>query len=69
MLKESSGLRSLLTMLRNDAGIVHDSTVRDALQVNADMWEMTLGRLQHEATSLQTLAQQEDAKRQVLCAP
>ena len=67
MLKESSGLRSLLTMLRNDAGIVHDGTVRDALQVDADMWEMVLGRLQHEAASLQALAQQEEAKRQTLC--
>jgi hypothetical protein len=67
MLKESSGLRSLLTMLRNDAGIVRDSTLRDALQVNADMWEMTLARVQHEAASLQALAQQEEAKRQSLC--
>jgi hypothetical protein len=68
MLKESSGLRSLLTMLRNDAGIVRDSTVRDALQVNADMWEMTLGRLQHEAASLQALAEQEESKQQALCS-
>jgi len=67
MLKESSGLRSLLTMLRNDAGIVRDSTVRDALQVNADLWEMMLGRLQREAATLQALAQQEEAKRQALC--
>ena len=67
MLKESSGLRSLLTMLRNDAGIVRDSTVRDALQVNADMWEMMLGRLQREAATLQALAQQEESKRQALC--
>jgi hypothetical protein len=67
MLKESSGLRSLLTMLRNDAGIVRDGTVRDALQVDADMWEMVLGRLQHEAASLQALAQQEESKRQALC--
>jgi hypothetical protein len=67
MLKESSGLRALLTMLRNDAGIVRDSTVRDALQVNADMWEMMLGRLQRDAASLQVLAQHEEAKRQALC--
>lgn len=67
MLKESSGLRSLLTMLRNDAGIVRDSTVRDALQVNADLWEMMLSRLQRAASSLQALAQQEEAKRQPLC--
>ena len=69
MLKESSGLRSLLTMLRNDAGIVRDSTVRDALQVNADMWEMMLGRLQRTAVSLRTLAEEEEAKRQALCGP
>ena len=56
-------------MLRNDAGIVRDSTVRDALQVNADMWEMMLGRLQREAAGLQALAQQEEAKRQALCGP
>ncbi|HKW66651.1 MAG TPA: hypothetical protein VJP04_05140 [Terriglobales bacterium] len=67
LLKESSGLRSLLTMLRNDAGIARDSTVRDALQVDADMWEMMLGRLQREAGTLQTLAQQEEGKRQLLC--
>jgi hypothetical protein len=67
MLKESSGLGSLITMLRNDAGIVRDSTVRDALQVNADMWEMMLSRLQREAASLQALAQQEEANRPVLC--
>ncbi|HYL95056.1 MAG TPA: hypothetical protein VET69_04545 [Terriglobales bacterium] len=67
LLKETSGLRSLLTMLRNDAGIAGDSTVRDALQVNADMWEMMLGRLQRETASLQSLAQQEEAKRQALC--
>jgi hypothetical protein len=69
MLKESSGLRSLLTMLRNDAGIVRDSTVRDALQVNADMWETMLGRLQREAVNLQALAEQEEAKRLALCGP
>lgn len=67
MLKESSGLRALLTMLRNDAGIVRDNTVRDALQVNADMWEAMLGRWQRQAASLRALAEQEEAKRQALC--
>jgi hypothetical protein len=32
------------------------------------MWEMMLGRLQHEAASLQALAQQEESKRQALCS-
>ena len=67
MLKESSGLRALLTMLRTDAGIVADSTVRDALQVDADMWESLLGTFQRQAASLQTLAQQEESRRQALC--
>lgn len=68
MLKQSSGLRALLTMLRNDAGIARDATVRDALQVDADMWESQLTALQRQASSLQALAQQELTKRQVLCA-
>ena len=67
MLKQSSGLRAMLTMLRNDAGIVHDATVRDALQVSADMWESLLAGLPSQAAGLQALAQQEESKRQALC--
>jgi hypothetical protein len=67
MLKESSGMRALLTMLRNDAGIVRENAVKDGLQVSADMWEMMLGTFQRQATSLETLAQQEESKGKVLC--
>jgi membrane protease subunit (stomatin/prohibitin family) len=67
MLKESSGLRAMLTMLRNDAGIVRDATVRDGLQVSADMWESLLTGLQSQAAGLQALAQQEESKRHALC--
>lgn len=67
MLKETSGYRALLVMLRNDAGIVRNDAIRDGLQVNADMWEKLLDTLQRQATSLQSLAQQEESKRQVLC--
>lgn len=67
MLKESSGLRAMLTMLRNDAGIVRDSTVRDALQVSADMWESLLGSLQRQAADWHALAQQEESRGQALC--
>ena len=67
MLKESAGLRSLLNMLRGDAGIVKDSTVRDALQVDADMWESLLSTLQSEATGLQASAQQAESRGQTLC--
>lgn len=67
LLKESSGLRALLTMLRSDAGIVRESAVKDGLQVSADMWEALLGNLQRQATNLQALAQQEESQRQALC--
>lgn len=67
MLKESSGYRALLVMLRNDAGTVRDNAIRDGLQVNADMWEKLLDTLQRQAASLQALADQEESKRQVLC--
>lgn len=65
--KQASGLRALLTMLRNDAGIVRDATVRDALQVDADMWESQLAGLQRQSSSLQALAEQEQSQRGVLC--
>lgn len=67
MLKESSGLRAMLTMLRNDAGIVRDNEVKDGLQVSADMWAALLGTFQRQAASLQALAQQEESRRQALC--
>jgi hypothetical protein len=67
MVKQVSGQRSLLAMLRNDAGIVRDSNLRDALQVNADMWESQLTGLQQQAASLQQLAQQAETKAHALC--
>ncbi len=67
VLKESSGYRALLVMLRNDAGTVRNNAIRDGLQVNADMWEKLLDTLQRQAASLQALADQEDSRRQVLC--
>lgn len=67
MLKESSGYRALLVMLRNDAGTVRDNAIRDGLQVNADMWEKLLDTLQRQGASLQSLAEQEESQRQVLC--
>lgn len=62
--KETSSLQALLVMMRNDAGIVQDSLVRDALRVNADMWQSLIGTLQKQTASLQSLAEQEDMKRQ-----
>jgi hypothetical protein len=67
MAKEVSGQRSLLTMLRGDAGIVREATVRDALQVDADMWESQLASLQRQSSSLRALADQEESQMHVLC--
>lgn len=67
LLKDSAGLRAMLVMLRNDAGTISDSSIRNGLQVNADMWETALGTLQRQAANLQTLAQQEEAKAPALC--
>ena len=67
MLREISGYRALLVMLRNDAGTVRDNYIRDGLQVNADMWEKLLNTWQTQAASWQELAQQEESNAHVLC--
>jgi hypothetical protein len=67
VLKDSAGLRAMLVMLRNDAGTISDSSIRNGLQVNADMWETALSTLQRQAANLQMLAQQEEAKAPDLC--
>ena len=67
MLKQISGYRALLVMLRNDAGTLRDNYIRDGLQVNADLWEKLLGTLQKQAASWQELAQQEESNAHLLC--
>jgi polyribonucleotide nucleotidyltransferase len=47
-----AGLRARMTMLRNDAGIVADQQVRDALQVDAEMWASVIEMLQQRADRL-----------------
>ena len=47
-----AGLRARITMLRNDAGIVADQQVRDALQVDAEMWVSVIEMLQQRADRL-----------------
>jgi hypothetical protein len=47
-----AGLRARMTMLRNDAGIVADQQVRDALQVDAEMWALVIEMLQQRADRL-----------------
>src|SRR5438105_3831742 len=62
-----NGLLSLTTMLRSDAGAVQDPHVRNALQVEAEIWGLHMTMLnrhiqrlqhliEHEKTSLKTAA-------------
>ena len=62
---EIGGLRALTNMLRSDAGTVPDAQVRDALQINADMWESHFNNLQKHVMRLQGLIQEEKAKQQI----
>jgi hypothetical protein len=48
-----AGLRARMTMLRNDAGIINNQQLRDALQVDADMWESMVELMQSRAERLQ----------------
>ena len=65
--KEISGLRSLVTMLRADAGIVRDERAKSALQVNADMWELRIGTMRKQAGHLRVLGQREEATGAIRC--
>src|SRR5579872_6963779 len=69
MRKESSGLRALLTMLRNDAGIVRDATVRDGRRVGADVGGSLLGGLQGRGAGLRARAKREESRRRGLGRP
>jgi predicted nucleic acid-binding Zn-ribbon protein len=66
---EIARLRALLTMLRSNAGIVSDSSLRNALQVDADMWESLIDSMQKQVTRLLELMQDEDAKIKIRCQP
>jgi hypothetical protein len=57
-----AGLRARMTMLRGDAGIVPDQQVRDALQVDAEMWEMVIELLQRRADRLKSGSQAPGAR-------
>jgi hypothetical protein len=48
-----AALRARMTMLRNDAGTLGNQQVRDALQVDAEMWASLIELLQSRADRLQ----------------
>ena len=49
-----SRMQSRIIMIRNSAGIVQNSEVRNALQVDADMWQDLLDHLKQRSTRLET---------------
>jgi hypothetical protein len=48
-----ASLQARMTMLRNDAGSLSNQQVRDALQVEAEMWASVIQLLQNRADRLQ----------------
>ena len=48
-----ASLQARMTMLRNDAGSLSNQQVRDALQVDAEMWASVIQLLQNQADRLQ----------------
>ena len=48
-----ASLQARMTMLRNDAGSLSNQQVRDALQVDAEMWASVIQLLQSHAERLQ----------------
>jgi hypothetical protein len=48
-----TALRARMTMLRNDAGTLNNQQVRDALQLDAEMWNSLIELLQSRADRLQ----------------
>ena len=64
---EIANLRALMTMLRSNAGIVRDSSLRNALQVDADMWESLMNHMQKHVTRLQESIEDGEAKIKIRC--
>ena len=60
-----SRMESRITMIRNSAGIVENPQLRNALQVNADMWQDELDHLKRHLSQLQTLADRCEAKEKI----
>jgi hypothetical protein len=48
-----ASLQARMTMLRNNAGSLSNQQVRDALQVDAEMWASVIQLLQNQADRLQ----------------
>jgi len=61
----ASRMQSRIVMMRNSAGIVENSQLRNALQVNADMWQDELDHLRLHLKRMQTSIDRCEAREKI----
>jgi hypothetical protein len=60
-----SRMQSRIVMLRNSAGVIENPQLRNALQVNADMWQDEVDHLKQHMNRMQTLADRCEAQEKI----
>jgi len=61
----TSRMQSRIVMIRNSAGIVENPQLRNALQVDADMWQDELDHLKRQMTRLQAGVDRCEAREKI----
>ena len=61
----ASRMESRITMMRNSAGVVENPQLRNALQVNADMWQDEVDHLKQHVTRLQSAVDRCEAREKI----
>jgi len=60
-----SRMQSRIVMMRNNAGVVENSQLRNALQVNADMWQDEVDHLKLQMNRLQAAADRCESQERI----
>jgi hypothetical protein len=63
--KYIDGLQSRIVMLRNAAGTVQNSQLRNGLQLDAEMWQAEVDHLKRHMTRMQTLVDRCEADEKI----
>jgi hypothetical protein len=61
----TSRMQSRIVMIRNSAGVVENPQLRNALQVDADMWQDELDHLKLRMTRLQAAVDRCEAREKI----
>ena len=61
----TSRMQSRIVMIRNSAGVVENPQLRNALQVDADMWQDQLDHLKQRMTRLQATVDRCEARERI----